>query len=94
VVQVLEHPALSNDIPHALGSHNYAPRSDSVVYGEWGGMLTLIFADILQGEGQCSILPLYDSNLPKGTLAYDTKESKVVQVDYERVELANQNPFG
>jgi hypothetical protein len=36
-------------------------------------MLTFIFANILEGEGTASVLPLYNSNFAKSALANNTQ---------------------
>lgn len=50
--------------------------------GPSSSMLTFIFADIFQGEGQASILPLDDANLSKRPFPHHSQESKMVEIDY------------
>ena len=44
-------------------------------------MLTFIFANIFEGEGQASILPLDDANLSKSTFPHHSQESEMVEID-------------
>ena len=44
-------------------------------------ILTFIFANVFQGEGQTGILSLDDANLAKGTFSHHSQESKMVEVD-------------
>lgn len=42
---------------------------------------TFLLADIFQGERETGVLSLDNSNFAEGTLANDTKESKMIKVD-------------
>jgi hypothetical protein len=42
--------------------------------------LTLIFADIFQGEGQSGVLPLHDAYLSERTFSYHAEEFEVIEV--------------
>ena len=44
-------------------------------------MLTFIFANVFQGEGQAGVLPLDDANLSECTFSHDAQESEMVEVD-------------
>lgn len=46
-----------------------------------GHMLTFIFANVFQGEGQAGVLSLDDANLSKSTFAHDAQESEMIEVD-------------
>jgi hypothetical protein len=47
--------------------------------GEWRRR-TLIFANILQSEGQASVLPLDDADLPKCAFPDDPQQAKMIEV--------------
>lgn len=49
--------------------------------GPLAHMLTFIFANVFQGEGQAGILSLDDANLSKGTFAHDAQESEMIEID-------------
>jgi len=44
------------------------------------GEATFIFANILQREGQSSVFPLDNSNLPKCSLSDDSQQSEMIEV--------------
>lgn len=44
-------------------------------------MLTFIFANVFQGEGQAGIFSLDDADLPKRTFPHHSQESEMVEVD-------------
>lgn len=56
-------------------------------------MLTFIFANIFQCEGQAGILSFDDANLSKCSFAHHSQESEVVEVDCgEEVVSAYMQP--
>lgn len=44
-------------------------------------MLTFIFANVFQGEGQAGVLSLNDANLSERTFPHYSQESEMVEVD-------------
>lgn len=81
---MFQHTALSNDVAHALGAHDCYTASAWVGLARWQDRdwRTLIFAYILQRERQTGILALDNADLAEGALAYDSKQTEVVEVDW------------
>jgi hypothetical protein len=52
--------------------------------------LTLIFANVLQREGQASVLPLHNAHLPECTFSYHTEKFEVVEVNCGEEEHCQQ----
>ena len=44
--------------------------------------LTLIFPNVLEGEGESGVFPFHDADLSERSLPYHPKQSEVIQVDY------------
>lgn len=55
----------------------------AIVFRFWshGRQLTLIFAYVLESKCETSILALHDAHFAKSTLAYNSKQFEVIQVD-------------
>lgn len=83
---MLEHAALSYDIPYAFGPDDCMMSTMSATMpgadfaGLWVGLRTFIFADILQCKRQVGVFSFNDAYFAKGSSADDSQQSKVVEV--------------
>jgi hypothetical protein len=94
VIQVLQHPPLPYYVPHALRSNDCVPKCQRMSSPSASGSRAFIFADILQGERQPSILPFHNSNLPKCTLSDNPQQSEVIEVHCKKKQLLARSLIG
>ena len=59
-----------------------------------GPPLTLIFANVLQREGQSCILPLHNAHLSECTFSYHAEELEVVEVNCGEEEHVSDRTVG
>lgn len=104
MVEMLEHPPLADDIPHALGPYNCYTTSASspverlrvdvccqqVAQLRGAGRLTFILPYVLESKGEASVLALDDAHLAEGALADDSQQPEVVQVDCGQVLVSKR----
>jgi hypothetical protein len=80
MVKVFEHTSLANNVSDAFRLHHCYTTSARLFLSMRVCVRTFILTDIFEGVGTAIVLPLYDADLTKGTLAYDAKETEVVEV--------------
>ena len=90
MIEVFQHPPLPDDVPYTLRAYHCA-SCKRCPYANDGYMPTFIFANVLQGEGQASVLSLDDANLSKCAFSHHSQESEMIEVDcYEREDVSNR----
>ena len=87
---MLEHAALSYNIPYAFGPDDCilsimsATTPESDFAGFCVGLRTFIFANILQCKRQIGVFSFNDAYFAKGSSADNSQESKMVEVYCDR----------
>ena len=83
MVEVLEHPSLSNDIANALRPYDCDTASatfSEALVGVRRCRQTLIFSYILERKCEAGVLALDDAHFAKGSFADYSQQPEVVEV--------------
>ena len=81
MVEVFQHPSLSDDVPYTFGSHDWKNTLSAIIHSSGIRSRTFIFANILESKCQAGVFPLHYSYLAKGTLPYHTQQAEVIEID-------------